>query len=486
MSVANKSKIINNLRKGYTPIEINPKAELTSTYKNLFKPLVARKNLNFFLELFETNEVILRAWSFLGLCQILKEKSVVTEENRMKIQDAISEVLIDKREISYYGGKIEIQTSLREHHVRRICELNSNLIFKPVFDYCVAFENNVDSVIADLLEKVLAYSSEPVIEKLILDHGKKIAINGLGLKTQITKAFENYNQNRELNNKGEITDLFKKYLIDIDNIKNVDQDIINKKKILQENIFRVAAILELGLEEETLDFIESLEHPYHSLDEIAKKYKNNNRFKSILLKKLQETVNPHFITEILKSILIMKDQIENWKDLVIDKVKKYHIIDGPLITEMEDSNLINEDMILSLLFDCDNWSLEFIREFFVNNPEMLDEWQTVKEEFITILELDENSDELSDSYQDSLDKKEIIFKIIIDIQKEDLIKYCFENFKNLKDEKLRKIALFPILKFGEENLMLKVKELMKNDANIAGLVLNFIDSLNRNDWKFFY
>ena len=202
MSVANKSKIINNLRKGYTPIEINPKAELTSTYKNLFKPLVARKNLNFFLELFETNEVILRAWSFLGLCQILKEKSVVTEENIIKIQDAISEVLIDKREISYYGGKIEIQTSLREHHVRRICELNSNLIFKPVFDYCVAFENNVDSVIADLLEKVLAYSSEPVIEKLILDHGKKIAINGLGLKTQITKAFENYNQNGELNNNG--------------------------------------------------------------------------------------------------------------------------------------------------------------------------------------------------------------------------------------------------------------------------------------------
>ena len=244
--------------------------------------------------------------------------------------------------------------------------------------------------------------------------------------------------------------------------------------------------MELGLEEETLDFIESLEHPCHSLDEIAKRYRNNNRFKSIFLKKLQETVNPHFITEILKAILIMKDQIENWKDLVIDKVKKYHIIDGPLITEMEGSNLISEDMILSLLVDGDKWSLEFIREFFVNNPKMLDEWQTILEEFITILELDENSDELSDGYQEILDKKEIIFKIIIDIQKEDLIKYCFENFKNLKDEKLRKIALFPILKFGNESLMLSIKELMKNDANIASLVLNFIDSLNRNDWKFFY
>ena len=486
MSVANKSKIINNLRKGYTPIEISPKVELTSTFKNLFKPLVLRKNLNFFLELFETNEVILRAWSFLGLYEILKEKPVVTEENKIKIQDAISEVLNDKREISYYGGKIEIQTSLREHHVRRICELNPNIIFKPVFDYCVAFENNVDGVIADLLEKILANSSEPVIEKLILDNGKKIAINGLGLKTQITKAFENYSQNSELNNKGEITNLFKNYLIDINNVKNVDQDIINKKKILQENIFRVSAILELDLEEETLDFIESLEQPYHSLDEIAKKYKNDTRFRSILLKKLQDTVNPHFITEILKSILIMKDQIENWKDLVIDKVKEYHIIDGPLITEMEDSNIINEDMILNLLVEGDKWNLEFIREFFVNNPEMLDEWQTVKKEFINILELKENSDELSDNYQEILDKKEIIFKIIIDIQKEDLIKYCFENFKNLKDKKLRIIALFPILKFGEESLMVKVKDLMKVDANTASLVLNFIDRMDRNDWKFFY
>ncbi|MHA1670804.1 MAG: hypothetical protein ACTSV5_09520 [Promethearchaeota archaeon] len=486
MSVANKSKIINNLRKGYTPIEISPKAELTSTFKNLFKPLVARKNLNFFLELFETNEVILRAWSFLGIFQILIEKPFVSEENRIKIQNAILEVINDKREISYYGGKIEIQTSLREHNVRRICELDLTLIFEPVFEYCTTFDNNMDNVIADLIENVLANSSEPAIEKLILDYGKKVAINALGFKTQIAKALENYNQNGELNNKGEITDLFKKYLIDIDNVKNVDQDIINKKKILQENIFRVAAILDLDLEEETLDFIESLEHPYHSLDEIAKRYRNNNRFKSTLLKKLQETVNPHFITEILKSILIMKNQIENWKDLVIDKVKKYHIIDGPLITEMESSNLINEDMILSLLVDGDMWSLEFIREFFVNNPEMLDEWQTVFGKFITILELDENSDELSDSYQDILDKKEIIFKIIIDIQKEDLIKYCFENFKNLKDEKLRKIALFPILKFGEESLMLKVKELMKTDADVASFVLNFIDSLNRNDWKFFY
>ncbi|MHA1671120.1 MAG: hypothetical protein ACTSV5_11180 [Promethearchaeota archaeon] len=150
---------------------------------------------------------------------------------------------------------------------------------------------------------------------------------------------------------------------------------------------------------------------------------------------------------------------------------------------MEASNLINEDMILSLLVDGDKWALEFIREFFVNNPEMLDKWQTVKDKFIDILELRENSDELS---QEILDKKEIIFKIIIDIQKKDLIKYCFENFKRLKDKKLRIIALFPILKFGEESLMMKVKDLMKTDANTASLVLNFIDSMNRNDWKFFY
>ncbi|MCJ7650502.1 MAG: hypothetical protein MUP85_17980, partial [Candidatus Lokiarchaeota archaeon] len=110
MSSSTKQKIINTLRRGYTPSESSPKADLTNTYKSLFKPLVNKKDFNFLFELFETNEVILRAWSFLGLYYILEETSVYQDDRIQKIQQIIFEVLKDEREITYYGGSVELRT----------------------------------------------------------------------------------------------------------------------------------------------------------------------------------------------------------------------------------------------------------------------------------------------------------------------------------------------------------------------------------------
>ena len=74
MSSSTKQKIMDKMRRGYTPVEQSPKANLTSTYKNLLKPLINRKDFNLLFELFDTNEVILRAWSFLGLHHIKKKE----------------------------------------------------------------------------------------------------------------------------------------------------------------------------------------------------------------------------------------------------------------------------------------------------------------------------------------------------------------------------------------------------------------------------
>ncbi len=65
MSMLYKEKVINKLRKGYSPVEESPKDELTSIYKQAFKPLVDKKNLDIFFEVYETNEVILRACNFI-------------------------------------------------------------------------------------------------------------------------------------------------------------------------------------------------------------------------------------------------------------------------------------------------------------------------------------------------------------------------------------------------------------------------------------
>ncbi|MFX1401946.1 MAG: hypothetical protein ACFE8V_11965 [Promethearchaeota archaeon] len=475
-----KEKIINKLRKGYSPIEVSPKDELTSTFKNIFKPIINRKDLEFFLDLFDTNEVILRAWSFLGIYYILEETKIKQEDKQLKIQNIILELLNDKREVYYYGGSSEIRTSLREHHVRRICELNNSLIFKPVFEYCKSFEDDIDNVIGELLENVVAKSADPSIEALILRYAKKIDKGDYNLKTHIVKAFENLYQFIELKERNSITELFKRYLSEIEEDKVSDQETLNNKLLFQKNIYRVAATLNLPLEEETLNFISSLKYPFDSLGQIAKTYKNNDKFKNILLKKLDESTNPRLITDILMAILVLKENVENWKELIVDNMQKYQIIDGSLIVEMQESNLLNENMILSFFNSGDNWSLNFIREFLVNNPEILDNWKLLKNEFIRILNLFEPTENNLEK------KKELVLKLIIDLKEEDLVKYCLENFKFFEEENLKKLSLFPILKFGEESLLLKLKELMISNEDVAKFVKNFWNRLERNEWKFFY
>jgi hypothetical protein len=300
----------------------------------------------------------------------------------------------------------------------------------------------------------------------------------------MVKSFENLSQEGEVTKLNEVTSLFKSYLTQIKEYKITDQEFLKSVKSLQENIFRVGAILELSLEEETLEFVNSLRYTYSSLYLIAKRYYNNDKFLSIILKKLEESENPNFISEILKAILVLKEKIENWEDLIIKKVKKFQIVDGSLINGMQESNLINQEMIVSLLNEGDKWSLEFVREFLIDNPEKIEEWQDVKDDFIKILKL--TKVESSDKLDNLLKKKEMVLKVIIDLQVEELIKICLENFQSLEDKNLIKLAAFSILKFGEENLMLELKELMKKDTALAKIVLNLIDSLDRNEWKFFY
>ena len=484
MSNSFNQKIIDKLRKGYAPVEQSPKANLTSTYKNIFKPLVNRKDFNLLFELFNTNEVVLRAWSFLGLHHVLEETSVYEEEKITKIQKIILDVLNDSREISYYGDSIELRTSLREHHVRRICELNKRLSFKPAFEYCLSFDKVTDSVVSDLIENIVSKTAASNVELLILRLSNNTSIRDFHLKNQMVKSFENLSQEGDVIKLNKITSLFKSYITQINEDKITDQEFLKNVKSLQENIFRVGAILGLSLEEETLEFVNSLRYPYGSLYLIAKRYYNNDKLVSIILRKLEESKNPNFISDILKAILVLKDKIENWEKIIIENVRNFQIVDGSLINDMQESNLIDQELIVNLLNEGDKWSLEFIRESLNDNPEMLEQWQDVKIEFINILK--HTTAKTSDEKNALLKKKEMILKVTIDLQVKELVNICLENLQSFEDKNLKKLAVFSILKFAEESLLLELKELMKKDADLAKVVLNLIDILDRNEWKFFY
>ncbi|MCJ7648318.1 MAG: hypothetical protein MUP85_06870, partial [Candidatus Lokiarchaeota archaeon] len=418
---------------------------------------------------------------FLGLYYILEETSVYQDDRIQKIQQIIFEVLKDEREITYYGGSVELRTTLREHHVRRVCELDPKLNLKSALEYCSSFEKMNDSVVSDLIENIISKSADENIESLILRIASNTSVRDFHLKNQMVKSFENLSDKREVKNLGEITTLFKTYLKQIKENKITDQDFLKSVKSLQETIFRVGAILGLALEEETLEFINSLKYPYSSLDLVAKRYENNEKFVSTILTKLKETKNPNFIAEILKAILVLKEKIDNWKEIIIENVKEFHIVDGLLIEDMQESNLINPKLILDMFNEGGQWSLEFIREFFDDNPNLLEEWSEVKREFVKILEMS-----VGEKNEILLDKKEMLIKLIIDLQEKEMLFYCLNNFKMFNDSKLKKLAVFPILKFGDDNILQELKEEMKNDADMAKFVLNFIDSLNRNEWKFFY
>ena len=376
---------------------------------------------------------------------------------------------------------MELRTSLREHHVRRICELDTKFNLKPALEYCLSFEKVTDSVVSDLIENVIPKSLDQIVESLILRIAINTSIRDFHLKDQMVKSFENLSKEREVKNLDDITLLFKTYLTQIKENRITDQDFIKNVKTLQESIFRVGAILGLALEEETLEFVNSLKYPYSSLDLIAKRYKTNSKFISTILIKLKESNNPNFIAEVLKAILVLKEKIDNWKGIIIDNVKKFHIVDSFLIENMQESNLINPELILNLFNEGKQWSLEFIREFFNENPNLLEDWQKVKQEFVKILERP-----LEEKNEMFLDKKEMIIKLIIDLQEKELVTYCLKNFKMFNDNKLKKLAVFPVLKFGEDKILQEMKEEMKKDIDMAKFVLNFIDDLNRNDWKFFY
>ncbi|MFX1338317.1 MAG: hypothetical protein ACFFDK_06890 [Promethearchaeota archaeon] len=483
-----KEKIVKQLRKGYSPIEAGPNENINKIYKNFFKPRVDKKDLDFFIELFDTNESCLRAWGFLGIQNILKDSIVYDDEKKTKIQKIVSDLLNDKCVISYYGGSTEICTPLREHHVRRLCELDTTLIFEPVYEYVKTSEGKIDDVIVDLLERVLSKVPDSRVEPLLLDHTKNINPKDFTLKSSVINAFEHLGENGPIKNKDAVLHIFRTYLKEIEIEISEVGEIEEKRKLekLRENIFKVAAVLDLDLEIETLEFLDKLAHPYNYLPLIATKYKNNEKFISILLKKLNNTNNPNFVKDILIAILIIRGNIKNWKNLVIDNINKYQIIDGDLIVEMEKANLYNEDMLINFLREGNKWQLEFIREFLVNNPQKLDNWPKFQNEFINVLKTFKSPTEDWNKYPNLKEKKELALKVVIDLEKKDLTEYALDNFKNLEDDELRKIALFTIIKLGKDDVLIELKKYLEKDKESSEFFKKFWRSLEARDMQFYY
>lgn len=477
----NIEKIQQNLSKGYTPQSQGAPRRLANIYDQTFKPLVNRKKLETFFKIYENNDPILKAWAFLGIYQILENKSYETQKNLNTLHEIILDLLNDNREIKYISGEIETKTTLRQHHVSRVCWLNPEFVFEPVYEYCKSSIGKLDKVASILLEEILSKHPNQKIEPLLLEYANEAQKHQLFARRHIIKAFENLGQNFDLKNTTQIQSIFRNYLNDLEDTPTSD-----RKRVLQDNIIRISAKIDLDLEKETFNFLRNLERPYNALKIIAQRYKSNDKLHSILLQKLNDTNNRNFINDILRAILVIQDEIPDAKQIIIENVKKNRLNQIDLIIDLNEENLLNENIILNFLREGKDWQLEFVREYLITFGDVLSTWEELRKKIISILNSFEKDGTELKPEMDLYKKKMMLLQLIIDLKWEDMVEYCIKNFANLQDDKPRKMALFSIITFGKDEHLIELRKLMEKNKETEIYVKNFWDYLERRDWKFYY
>ena len=143
-------------------------------------------------------------------------------------------------------------------------------------------------------------------------------------------------------------------------------------------------------------------------------------------------------------------------------------------------------MLTHFLIKGDKWHLEFLKEFLINNPKKLEVWLEFRAQFIKILNFFRKEDVREEGVQNFKEKKEFALRLIIDLERRDMIDLCLENFKNLEDDMLKKLCLFAIINFGNDEVWINLRKLMNRDNNIDDYVKRFWRNLERREWKFYY
>ncbi|MEJ2279446.1 MAG: hypothetical protein P8Y70_17145, partial [Candidatus Lokiarchaeota archaeon] len=327
---------------------------------------------------------------------------------------------------------------------------------------------------------VLSQSPDSRVEDLLLNFADQTKKHQLYARRHIIKAFENFGQKTEIEHKEKVQKVFKKFLSETTGTSNQTSE-----RILKDSIIEVASKLNLDLETETMDFLENLERPYKALSIIANRYKTSDRLKAILLTKLNDINNKHFIGDILRAIIILKNQVPNWQEIVMDNVRKYQLNDTDLIIALTESELLDQKKLIQFINEAKEWQLEFVREFLNTHLDILDTWEEFREEFISFLRRTkpkENEEDL-DHF---IEKKKMIFSVIIDLNLKDMAEYCVENFINLENEELQKMALFIVIRFGNDKVWINLRKYMDKDKSTEEYVKKFWNQLERRDWKFYY
>ncbi|MBD3197153.1 MAG: hypothetical protein GF317_19010 [Candidatus Lokiarchaeota archaeon] len=484
----NVEKIARELSKGYAPQSDGAKPRIKKVYDQTFLSLVKRKDLRPFFKLYEYEDPIMKAWAFQGIYRILEGKKTLSEKNKDQFEQIVKDILSQTKKFSYYIGDIEDNVSLREHHANRICWLDSSLTFEPVLNYVQSHQDKWDKVIGELLLEILSQKSDPRVIDLLLTYMEDIDPSNIQDKKTIIQAFNNVGTIKDTKKLQSAEGLFKQDFKKLQHsLKTISNKGVKRNTILlMEDILTTGIKLNMDLKTETLDFLEKLDWTFPNLDQIAIDFKDNERFRTILLKKLEKTENKRLVKDILNAISLIQEDIPHSKEIIINTIQRHQFNETDLIINLMESDTLNESIILTLLEDGKPWEQEFIREVLNLYPDKINEWNKIRNAITEILNTFPEDLDKKEQKSHLIEQKKFALQVTIDQKNLDLLKKCLSNFLNLNDEELRKMALFAIMTSQNDDLLVDLRKEMDKDDSIKKYVTKFWKQLERRDWKFYY
>ncbi|MHA1298548.1 MAG: hypothetical protein ACTSO9_03795 [Candidatus Helarchaeota archaeon] len=184
-----------------------------------FKEILDSKNVDFFIQLFDSNDVNSRSWGFLGVFQLIAHKKPNQVKKILPIEEVqrlILEILKDNREISGVKGFDLDKMKINRLNVDKIITMDKEITVKPVFQYCMDKKTKTDSVVGNLLEYIVSKMPDPHTEPLLLQHAYNTDTNDFETKNHIVKAFSNFLEvSGQFEEKKKVNSILKGYLKDI-------------------------------------------------------------------------------------------------------------------------------------------------------------------------------------------------------------------------------------------------------------------------------
>ncbi|MBN2151192.1 MAG: hypothetical protein JW839_07105 [Candidatus Lokiarchaeota archaeon] len=464
-----RAGLIQLFEQAYNSSGCGAEAEPVPYYHEDFLPLTKElDNIGFFFDLFDMGSARLRAWGFLGIFHLLRDRTAEDPDVRRlmplaRLHKAVIQLLQDERKVSEAAGCFIVEEPLRIHHVDRLCILDASFTLDPIWEYCTSPGTKADEVVGTLLEEAVSLAPKPGVEGVIMDHARKVRLPDFKTKNALANAIGNLSKRAGVQGRAEVSSMFKRWLKDVENDKTEQETVKGEteyvaqqrrstiaiqKKRLQTTIISVAAALGLGFEPETIHWLKTTKGwGSHALGEIATAYRHSELFTGALIDILSDVTDPSFAAALLDTLA--ESRMPGWyDDLLKGYIRKNRVVGVQFLRRLAISDLVDEEIATNCLQFGGSDQYRFIVDFFAERPETMEKWHRFRKEFLELLALTRESGAFK--HGRFYDAKKAVLTIARILKSEAVSAFCLKNVSDLSHGILRALAVKAILAIGKK------------------------------------